>query len=105
MERKEDGDGLWMEVDIGGSSPLDKLERCVTMYIPGSILTLTTGGISKVEAMEWGGVRIFVNTFMEEFGSLYTLYLPTHSSHIEDPLLATLGFSRMVNDNKEVAIS
>jgi hypothetical protein len=44
-----------------------------------------------------------VDTFVEEYGSPYTLYLAVHNSHIEDPLSATIGFSRMVNDNKKVA--
>ena len=75
----------------------------MTLYIPGSILTLTTGGVFKVEAEEWGGVRISVDAFVQECGSSYTLYIPAQSSHIEDPLSATLEFSCMVNDNKEVA--
>jgi hypothetical protein len=46
-----------------------------------------------------------MDTFMEETGGLCTLYLLAQSSHVEDPLLATLGFSRMVNDNKKIAVS
>ena len=94
-----------MGVDTGGSSPSKESERCMTEWIPGSILTLTRGGVLKVEAEEWGGVRNCVDTFMEESRSPYTLYLPTYSSHVEDPLSATLGSSRMVNDNKEVVVS
>ena len=105
VERREDGDGLRYGVDTGGSSPLEESERCMTFCIPGSILILTTGGVFKVEAEEWGGVQIFVDTFMEESERPYTLYLPTQSSHIEDMLSATLEFSRMVDDNKEVAVS
>jgi hypothetical protein len=60
------------------------------------------GGVFKVEVDEWEGIRISMDTFMEESGSSYNLYLPTHSFHIEDPLSKILGFSRMVNDNKEV---
>jgi hypothetical protein len=52
-----------------------------------------------------GGVQNSVDTFMEESGSPYTLYLPAPNSHIEDPLSATIGFSRMVNDNKEISVS
>jgi hypothetical protein len=77
----------------------------MTICIPGSILTLTRGGMLKVEAEEWGGVRNSVDAFVEESGSPYTVYLPAPNSHIDDPLSATIGFSRMVNDNKEVAIS
>ena len=105
VERREDGDGLRYRVDTGGSSPLEESERCMTFCIPCSILTLTTGGVFKVEAEEWGGVRIFVDTFMEKSERPYTLYLPAQSSHIEDLLSATLEFSRMVNDNKKVAVS
>ena len=86
-------------MDRGGSSPSEESERCMTVYIPGSILTLTTGGVFKVEKEEWGGVRISVNTLEQESGSPYTLYLPTESAHTEDLLLATLECSRMVNDN------
>ena len=75
------------------------------LCIPGSILTWTTGGVIKVEAEEWGGLQISVNTFVQEYTSPYTLYLPAQSCHIEDPLSATLEFSRMVNDNKHVALS
>jgi hypothetical protein len=52
-----------------------------------------------------GGVRNSVDAFVEESGSPYTLYLPAPKSHIEDPLSATIGISRMVNDNKEVSVS
>ena len=69
-ERREDGDGLGMGVDRGGSSPSEESERYMTFCIPGSILTLTTGGVFKVEAEEWGGVRISVDTFVEEYGRL-----------------------------------
>jgi hypothetical protein len=82
---------------------LEESERCMTVGISGSIFTLTTGEVFKVEAKEWGGVRISVNTFVQNLGSPYTIYLRVQSSHIEDPLLATLRFSRMVNGNKEVA--
>jgi hypothetical protein len=54
-----------------------------------------------MEVDKWGGVRISVDTFVQRPGSPYTMYLPTQSSHIEDPLSTTLGFSRMVNDNKK----
>ena len=94
-----------MGVDTGGSSPLEESERCMTVCIPGSILNLTRGGVLKVEAEERGGVRNSVDTLVEEYESPYTLYLPAHNSHIDDPLSATIGFSRMVNDDKEVAIS
>ena len=94
-----------MGVDRGGSSPSEESKRCMTLCIPGSILTLTTEGVFKMEAKEWGGVWISVDTFVEESGSPYTLYLPALSSHIGDPLSASLGFSRMVKDNKEVAVS
>ena len=104
-ELREEGDGLRMGVNRGGSSPSAEFERCMTMCIPGSILTLTMGGVFKVEEDEWGGVRIFVDTFEQESGSPYTLYLPSQSSHTDDPLSATLKYSRMVNDNREVALS
>jgi hypothetical protein len=65
-----------MGVDTWGSSSSEKSKRCMTMYNPGSILTLTTGGVFKMEAGEWGGVQISVDTFMQ-LGSPYTLYLPT----------------------------
>jgi hypothetical protein len=94
-----------MGVDTGGSLPSEESEGCMTMCILGSILILTKGGVLKVEAEEWGGVRNSVDTFVAESGSPYTLYLSAHNSHIEDPLSATIGFSRMVNDNKEVAVS
>jgi hypothetical protein len=58
----------------------------MTMCIPGSILTLTSGGVLKEERE---GVRNSVDTFMQRLGSPYTLYLPTQSSHVEDPLSAT----------------
>ena len=81
VERKEDGDGLWMAVDIGGTSPSEESKICMTVYIPGSILTLTTRGVFKMEAEEWGGIRIFVDAFVEESGSPYTLYLLVQNSH------------------------
>ena len=77
----------------------------MTVCIPGSILTLTTEGVFKVEEEEWGGVRISVDTLMQESGSPYTLYLPAESSHTGDPLSATIECSRMVNDKREVALS
>ena len=101
----EEGDGMKIGVDRGGSSLTEESARCLTMYIRGSILTLTTGGTFKMEEEEWIRVRISVDTFVLEFGSLYTLYLPAQSSHTHDPLSATLEFSRMVNDNKDVALS
>ena len=104
-ELKEEGDGLRMGVDRGGSSPSEESERCMIVCIPGSILTLTTGGVFKVEEEEWGGVWITMDTFVQESRSSYTLYLPMQSSHTDDPLSATLEFSRMVNDNREVTIS
>ena len=65
---------------------------------------MTMGKVLKVEVEEWGGIRIFVDTFVQGLESPYTLYLPAQSSHIDDPLSTTLGFSRMVNDNKEVIL-
>ena len=94
-----------MGVDKGGSSPSEESERWMTVCVPGSVLTLTKGGVLKVEAEEWGGVRNSVDTFLEGPGSPFTLDLPAQNSHVEDPLSKTLGFSRMVNDNKEVAVS
>jgi len=44
----------------------------------------------KVEAKEWGGVQNSMDTFVQRHRSLYTLYLPAQSFHIEDPLSATL---------------
>jgi hypothetical protein len=67
-----------MGVDIGGSSPSEELEICMTMYIPCSILTLTMGRVLKVEAEEWGGVQNSVDTFVQGPRSPYTLYLPMH---------------------------
>ena len=90
---------------LRSSLPALRSHRSVVLYIPGSMLTLTTGEVFKVKAEEWGGVRISVDTFVQESKSMYTLYLPAQSSHIEDPLLASLEFSRMVNDNKEVTLS
>jgi len=58
-----------------------------------------------VEAEEWGEVRNSMDTFVEGPKSPYTLYLLVQSFHFEDPLSATIGFSCMVNDNKEVALS
>ena len=49
--------------------------------------------------------RILVDTFVRDLGSPYTLYLPTQSSHTDDPLLASLEFSHMVKDNKDVTLS
>ena len=105
MERREDGDGLGMEVERGGSSPSEESERFMTVCILGSSLTLTTGGMFKMEADEWGGVWMSVDTFVEELRKPYTLYLPAPSSHRGEPLSANLGFSRMVKDNKEIAVS
>ena len=62
----------------------------MTVCIPGSILTWTTGRVFKVEEGEWGGIQISVDTFEYESGSPYTRYLPAQSSHTEDPLSATL---------------
>jgi hypothetical protein len=76
-----------------GSSPLEESKRCMTVCIPGSILTLTREGVLRVEA----GVRNSV----QGPGSPYTLYISAQNFHIEDPLSATLGFSRMVNDIKK----
>ena len=76
----------------------------MTVCILGSILPLTTGGMFKVEAEEWGGVRMSVDTFVEEFRGPYTPYLRAPSSHRGEPLSASLGFSRMIKDNKEVAV-
>jgi hypothetical protein len=87
------------------SSPSEESEICMTLCIPGSILTLTKGKVLKMEAKEWRGIRNSLDTFVEGFWSPYTPYLPTQSSHIEVPLSTTLGFSNMVNDNKEVALS
>ena len=36
----------------------------MTVCIPGSIVILTTVGVLKVEAEEWGGVRISMDTFV-----------------------------------------
>ena len=94
-----------MGMDKGGSSPSEKSERCRIVCIPCSILTLIMEKVFKVEKEEWGGVRISVDTFVQEFGSMYTLYLPAQSSHTDDPLPATLECSRMVNDNRKVALS
>ena len=52
VEWRKDGDGLFMGVDMRGSLPSDESERCMTVYIPGSILILTTRGVLKVEAEE-----------------------------------------------------
>jgi hypothetical protein len=94
-----------MGVDRGGSSPSQESERCMAVCIPGSILTLTRGGVLKMEVEEWGEVRNSVEAFVEESGSPYTVYLPVPNSHIDDPLSATIGISRMVNDNKEISVS
>jgi hypothetical protein len=59
----------------------------------------------KVDEDEWERVQISMDTFVLEFGNLYTLYLPAQSSHSEDPLSETLGLLRMVNKNKDVALS
>ena len=104
-ELREEGDGLRMGVERGGSSPSEESERCMTVCIPGSILTLTTRGVFKVEEEIWGGVTISVDTLGQESGSPHTLYLPAQSSHTDDPLSATLECSRMVNDKREVALS
>ena len=101
-ELREEGDGLRMGVDRGGSSPSEEFERCMRVCILGSILTLTTGGVFKVEEEEWRGVRISVDTLKQESGSPYTLYLLAESSHTEDPLSKTLECSHMVNDKREV---
>jgi hypothetical protein len=61
--------------------------------------------VLKVEAEEWGGVGNSVETLVEGTGSPYTLYLPGQRSHMEDPVSASLGLSRKVMDNKEVAVS
>ena len=71
----------------------------------GLILTLTTGGVFKVEEEEWGEVRISMDTLEQESGSPYTLYLLAESIHMGDPLSASLECSRMVNDKIEVALS
>jgi hypothetical protein len=69
VEGKEDGDGMSMGVDTGGMSPSEESERSIILWIPGSILTLTWGGVLKVEAEEWGGVRNVVATCGEGQGS------------------------------------
>ena len=105
LERMEEGDGLGTGVETGGSSPSEESERWMTECMPGSILTSTRGGVLKVEAEDWRGVRNSMGTLVLGRGRPYTLYLPAHSSHIDDPLSTTLGFSRKVNDNKEVVLS
>ena len=70
--------------------------------IPSSILTLITRRVFKMEEEEWGGIQISVETCVLELGSPYTRFLPVQSFHTDDPLLATLEFTHMVNDNKEV---
>jgi hypothetical protein len=102
-----EGGWRWLVNGSGykGSSPSEESKRCMTVCIPGSILTLTTRHVFEMEAREWGGIRISVDTFMQESRSPYTLYLLAHSSYIDIPFSATLGFSRMVNDNKEVTLS
>ena len=104
-ELREEGDGLKIGVDTRGSSPSNESERCMTIYIPCSILNLTTGGVFKVEADKWEGVQILVDTFVRDSGSPYTVYLPAQSSNTHDPLSASLEFSHMVKDNKDVALS
>ncbi len=37
VDRREEGDGLGMGVDKGGSSPSEESERCMTEWIPGSV--------------------------------------------------------------------
>ena len=64
VEWREDGDSLTMGVDTGGSSSSEESKRCMTVCIPGSILIVTSGGVFKVEAKEWGGVWISVDTFV-----------------------------------------
>ena len=54
------------------------------------ILILNTKEVFFNESAEMERVRISMDIFVQEFGSLYTLYFPTQSSHIEDPLVATL---------------
>ena len=63
------------------------------------------GKMFEVGEEERGGVQISVDTFVLEFGNPYTLDLQVQISHTDDPLLATLEFSRMVNDNKDVPLS
>ena len=46
-----------------------------------------------------------MDTFVEDSRSPYTLYLPAQSSHTDDLLSASLEFSCMINDNKEVPLS
>ena len=83
----------------------EESKKCMTVCTLGSILTLTMGGVIKMEADEWGRVRILVDTFVRDSRNPYTLYFLAQSSHIDDPLSANLEFSRMVNDNKDVALS
>ena len=92
-ELKEERDGLRMGVDRGCSSPSEESERCMTVCIPDSILTLTTGGVFKVEDEEWRRVRISVDTFVQESGSPYTLYSLAQSSDTDVPLSATHAWS------------
>ena len=84
VERREDGDGLGMRVERGGSSPSEESERFMTVCILGSILTLTTGWMFKVEAEEWRGVRMSVHTFVEKIGRLYTLYLREPDTKVKE---------------------
>ena len=60
--RREDEDGVTLEVEWKGSSPSDESARCMTMWIPGSILTWEAGRVLKVEEEEKRRVRISKET-------------------------------------------
>ena len=64
-ELREEGDGLRMGVDGRGSSASEESKRCMTVCILGSILTLTMGGVFKVEK-KWERVRISVDTLEQK---------------------------------------
>jgi hypothetical protein len=45
--RREDEDGSTIWAEWTGSSPLEESERCMTVWIPGSILTQTPRGVAS----------------------------------------------------------
>ena len=101
-----EGRQRWLANGSGyrGSSPLEESKRCMTLCVSDSFLTLFTRGVFKVEANQWEGVQILVDTFVRDSGSLYTLYISAQSSHSDDPLSTSLKFSRMVNESNDVAL-
>jgi hypothetical protein len=60
---------------------LEESKRCMTICIPGSISTLTMGRIFKVEAEEWGRVRITGYICARIWESVHPVFSSTQFPH------------------------